>query len=114
MLIVFSAWVLFRAQSFGVALEMLATMVGLNGWELSAHGSQFLWLIALPGSRAAVRYRECKRRLANLAASAPNRLVVGFMIPLEITSHDENYWDDRHEDAREIGALLISPASSLS
>jgi len=49
-----------------------------------------------PGSRAAVRYRECKRRLANLAASVPNSMVVDFMIPSEITSHDENYWDDRH------------------
>jgi D-alanyl-lipoteichoic acid acyltransferase DltB (MBOAT superfamily) len=52
MLFVFSAWVLFRAQSFGVALDMLATMAGLNGWELSAHGSQFLWLIALAGAFA--------------------------------------------------------------
>jgi predicted dinucleotide-binding enzyme len=45
----------------------------------------------LPGSRAAVRYRECKQRLANLAASVPNSMVVDFMIPSEITSHDENY-----------------------
>jgi D-alanyl-lipoteichoic acid acyltransferase DltB (MBOAT superfamily) len=52
MVFVFSAWVLFRAQSFGVALDMLATMAGLNGWELSAHGSQFLWLIALAGAFA--------------------------------------------------------------
>ncbi len=50
----------------------------------------------LPGSRAAVRYRECKQRLANLAASVPNSMVVDFMISSEITSHDENYWDDRH------------------
>ncbi len=50
----------------------------------------------LPGSRAAFRYRECKQRLANLAASVANSMVVDFMIPSEITSHDENYWDDRH------------------
>ena len=48
------------------------------------------------GSRAAIRYRECKRRLANLAAAVPNGLVLDFMIPSEITSRDENYWDDRH------------------
>ncbi len=49
---VFSAWVLFRAQSFGMALDMLASMAGLNGFELAAHGSQFLWLIALAGAFA--------------------------------------------------------------
>ncbi len=49
----------------------------------------------LPGSRAEVGYRECKRRLANLAASVPNSMVVDFIILSEITSHDENYWDDR-------------------
>jgi len=54
------------------------------------------FLQPLPGSRAVVRYRECERCLANLAASVPYSLVVGFMIPSEITSHDENYWDDRH------------------
>jgi len=52
MVFVFGAWVLFRAQSFGVALDMLATMAGLNGWELSARGSQFLWLVALAGGIA--------------------------------------------------------------
>ncbi len=41
----------------------------------------------LPGSRAAFRYRECNRRMANLAASVPNSMVVDFMIPSEITSH---------------------------
>ena len=39
-------------RPFGVALDVLASMAGLNGFELAAHGSQFLWLIALAGAFA--------------------------------------------------------------
>lgn len=49
-----------------------------------------------PGSRAVIRYRECRRRLANLAVSVPNSLILGFMIPSKITSRNENDCDNRH------------------
>ena len=49
-----------------------------------------------PGSRGAVLWRECKRRVSALAKRVPNALVVDFMRPSPITSVDENYWDGMH------------------
>ena len=43
-----------------------------------------------------VRWDECKRRLAALAAEKPNAHTIDFMIPSEITTRDENYWDVLH------------------
>jgi hypothetical protein len=48
------------------------------------------------GSPGAMVWTECKRRVARLAASVPNMLVVDFMLPSPITDDDANYWDALH------------------
>ena len=45
---------------------------------------------------AATAWRECKRRVADLATDLPNAIVADFMIPSPITSSDNNYWDGLH------------------
>lgn len=49
-----------------------------------------------PGSRDAVIWQECKRRLTDMAGAFTNSHVLDFMIPSEITLIDENYWDVLH------------------
>jgi hypothetical protein len=49
-----------------------------------------------PGSRRAAVWRECKRRLTEIAEGFANAHVLDFMIPSKITRHDENYWDRLH------------------
>jgi hypothetical protein len=48
------------------------------------------------GSPAADAWSECKRRVADLAAHAPNTLAVDFMLSSPITEADDNYWDALH------------------
>lgn len=45
LLVVYFAWVLFRAESFGSAASIMAGMVGLNGLELAADAAGKAWLI---------------------------------------------------------------------
>ncbi len=49
-----------------------------------------------PGSLSDAYWRECKRRVTNIAAEFPNAHVLDFMIPSEITLRDANYWDVLH------------------
>lgn len=49
-----------------------------------------------PGSRRAAYWRECKRRIVEIAEDFANSYVLDFMIPSEITRRDENYWDRLH------------------
>lgn len=49
-----------------------------------------------PGSRAARRWDECKRRLAAMAGAADNGHLVDFMIESPLTTTDSNYWDVLH------------------
>jgi len=49
-----------------------------------------------PGTKAAVRWKECKRRITNLFSRVPNSHVLDFMIESDITRLDENYWDFMH------------------
>ena len=49
-----------------------------------------------PGSRQAAFWRECKRRLTEIAEGFANAHVLDFMIRSKITLHDENYWDRLH------------------
>lgn len=49
-----------------------------------------------PGSRAARRWDECKRRLAAMAGAAGNGHLVDFMIESPLTTTDSNYWDVLH------------------
>lgn len=67
-----------------------------------------------PGSRAAARWQDCKRRLTRLASSVPNTHVLDFMIPSEITLADENYWDPLHyteEVAERLSELIAKGVS---
>jgi len=48
------------------------------------------------GSEQDWLWRECKRRLVELAARHPNTHVVDFMIDSAITREDTNYWDGQH------------------
>ena len=52
MLFVFLAWVLFRAETFGVAADMVGAMAGGNGWSLSVTGVEKLWLIGVAAAIA--------------------------------------------------------------
>ena len=63
-------------------------------------------------------WRECKQRVAALAARVPNALAVDFMRPSPITSVDDNYWDGMHyriaiadRIARDLGAADRGEAS---
>ncbi len=51
---------------------------------------------AVPGSRHAAFWRECKRRLTAIAGEFANTHVLDFMIASDITLRDENYWDLLH------------------
>jgi hypothetical protein len=53
-------------------------------------------LIATTPGRALELQTECKRRADALARAIPGTIVVDFMIPSPITSHDDNYWDPLH------------------
>ncbi len=48
------------------------------------------------GSDGAMVWEECKRRVAAIAAAAPNTIVVDFMRLTPITANDDNYWDPLH------------------
>jgi hypothetical protein len=64
------------------------------------------------GSREAIMWRECKRRVVALASSTENAVVVDFMIPSPITKRDENYWDYKHYtvDVAELLTPLLGKA----
>lgn len=49
-----------------------------------------------PGSREAIVWAECKKRVAALVAASPRARLVDFMIPSPVTGNDENYWDPLH------------------
>ncbi len=51
---------------------------------------------AVPGSKRAALWRECKRRLTAIAGEFANTHVLDFMIASDITLRDENYWDRWH------------------
>jgi hypothetical protein len=68
-----------------------------------------------PGAAA---WRECKQRVAALAARVPNAIAVDFMRQSPITSVDDNYWDGMHyriaiadRIARDLGAANRGEAS---
>ena len=51
---------------------------------------------AAPGTREAVRWDECRRRVTALAAARPGTRALDFMIPSPVTREDRNYWDPLH------------------
>lgn len=53
-------------------------------------------LLSAPGTDGAAAWDECKRRVAALAAAAPNAVAVDFMLPSPITTEDDHYWDPLH------------------
>lgn len=48
------------------------------------------------GRYAPIWVEECKKRLHTVANGVPNTVLVDFMIPSEITTLDDNYWDAVH------------------
>ncbi len=83
MLFVFVSWVLFRAESFGAALNIMTAMAGGHGWSLAVEGVEKLWLIAVaalvatlgPTSQRASLEMLAPRRLAAVAVAAALVLV---------------------------------------
>ncbi len=83
MLFVFVTWVLFRAESFGAALNIMTAMAGGHGWSLAVEGVEKLWLIAVaalvatlgPTSQRASLEMLAPRRLAAVAVAAALVLV---------------------------------------
>ena len=70
-----------------------------------------------PGSREAIVWSECKRRVAELVSAAPHARLVDFMIASPVTSRDDNYWDPLHYRvdiaawlARELRAAAEGPS----
>ncbi len=64
---------------------------------------------AVPGSRQAAFWRECKRRLTAIAGEFASTHVLDFMIASDITLRDENYWDQLHttvETADRVSELI--------
>jgi hypothetical protein len=53
-------------------------------------------LFSPEGSQGAAVWEGCKQRVAAIAATIPNALVVDFMRPSPITEDDDNYWDPLH------------------
>ena len=49
-----------------------------------------------PGSKKAIIWDECKKRIVSLAEKTPNTYVLDFMISSRITREDRNYWDNKH------------------
>lgn len=49
-----------------------------------------------PDHDGAKVWDECKRRVAEIAASTPNAMAVDFMRPSPITRTNDNYWDPLH------------------
>ena len=49
-----------------------------------------------PGSKQAAVIEECKVRIAHLAETIPNSVVIDFWQRSRITLNDENYWDSGH------------------
>jgi len=49
-----------------------------------------------PGSAVAAWTAACKRAVVSLATAVPETAVMDFMIPSDITSHRDNYWDPLH------------------
>jgi hypothetical protein len=53
----------------------------------------------VPGSKAALEWDECQRRLVAIAGGLDNAHVVDFMFRSDIAMRDENYWDVLHYGA---------------
>lgn len=51
---------------------------------------------ARPGSEAAAKWDECRRRVTRVASRHADTTVLDFMIPSEITREDTHYWDAQH------------------
>ncbi len=51
---------------------------------------------AVPGSKSAVEWRECKKRIGGIAAQIPNTTAADFLIESPFTTTDSNYWDPIH------------------
>jgi hypothetical protein len=69
---------------------------------------------AREGSKQAIVWGECKKRVVALAASMNSTYVLDFMIPSPITKKDTNYWDYKHYtvEVAEILTPLIGKAVS--
>ncbi|HEX5319651.1 MAG TPA: hypothetical protein VFW46_10855 [Stellaceae bacterium] len=68
------------------------------------------------GTEAFARLRECKRRIAAIAAATPGTLVADFMIPSGITDDPTHYWDPLHYRvgiADRLGRDLADAAAGL-
>ncbi len=78
MLFVFATWVVFRAETFGAALDIVTAMAGGHGWSLAVHGVEKLWIIGAaalvavlgPTSQSATLDMLAPRRLAAVAVAA--------------------------------------------
>lgn len=80
MLFVFVSWVLFRAETFSAAAEILVAMAGGNGWQLSVEGVEKLWLLSVA---AAVAVLGPTSQRAALELLLPRRVVaVGVAVAL--------------------------------
>ncbi|MBZ0325449.1 MAG: MBOAT family protein, partial [Alphaproteobacteria bacterium] len=77
-LFVMAGWVLFRAESFTVAADILAAMAGGNGMEVAVVGATDMWLIGAaaavalipPTSQRLVGELMAPRRILGLAVGA--------------------------------------------
>ena len=77
MLFVFSAWVLFRAETFGAAIDIWTAMVGGHGWSFSEFRIKNAWVIPVAAAiaiigptsqRAALERLTPRRSVAALVA----------------------------------------------
>ncbi len=78
MVFVFATWVVFRAETFGAALDIVTAMVGGHGWSLAVQEGGKLWIIGAaalvavfgPTSQSAVLDMLAPRRFAAVAIGA--------------------------------------------
>ncbi|MEE9209994.1 MAG: MBOAT family protein [Kiloniellales bacterium] len=78
MVFVFATWAVFRAETFGAALDIVTAMAGGHGWSLDVQGVRKLWIIGVaalvavfgPTSQSATLDMLAPRRLAAVAVAA--------------------------------------------
>ncbi|MDX5367036.1 MAG: hypothetical protein LPK88_11375 [Alphaproteobacteria bacterium] len=103
-----ASWVYATHELFGELLDLSPPATRMIVMFVPYHE----YVLPRPGSEEEQSLIECKTRIARMASSRPNTLVLDFMRPSRINADERNYWDQvhfGHDTAAEI-VLAISAA----
>lgn len=104
-----ATWVYATHELFGELLALSPPQTRMIVMFVPYHE----YVLPRPGSEEEQNLIECKKRIAGMASSRPNTLVLDFMRPSRINADERNYWDQvhfGHDTAAEI-VLAISAAA---